>query len=115
MKSLALLKNSKEGGQAFNWLYKMKGDGAATPSPLAKQTTVAILHQNQDAIVLDALQTGPKTSIELRDHYGVIAPSARIATLRNSFKIITIRVNVCHKGIWHRNIAKYVLVKGLPN
>jgi len=115
MKSLALLKNSKEGGQMFNWLKKNKGDGAATPFPSAMQTTVAILPQNQGAIVLDALRTGPKTSLELRDNYGVIAPSARISILRKSYKIITIKVRVCHKGIWHRNIAKYVLIEELPN
>lgn len=115
MKSLKLLKISQKGGPMLNGLNKIKEAGAATPTSLAKQTSAVIVPQNQNAIVLNALQSGPKTSIELRDLFGVIAPSARIATLRKSFKIITIRVNVYYKGAWHRNVAKYFLVSELPN
>ncbi len=59
MKALALPKNSKEGGPMFNWLKKMKGGGAATPSPLPKLTTTVILPRNQEHIVLDTLRSGP--------------------------------------------------------
>lgn len=115
MKSLKLLKISKEGGPMFNGLNKIKEDGAATPTSLAIQTSTVIVPQNQNEIVLNALLSGPKTSIDLRDGHGVLAPSARISTLRKSFKIITTKVTVCHKGIWHRNIAKYVLMQGLSH
>lgn len=112
MKSLKLLKISMKGGPIFNGLNKIKEAGAATPTSLAKQTSTMIVHQNQNSIVLKALLSGPKTSIDLREGLGILAPSARIATLRKSFKIITIKVTVCHKGIWHRNIAKYALIQG---
>lgn len=99
----------------FNGLNKIKEAGAATPTSLAKQTSTVIVPQNQNVTALNALQSGPKTSIDLRESHGILSPSARISTLRKSFKIKTVLVKVYHKGTWRRNIAKYVLIQGLPH
>lgn len=66
---------------------------------------------NQRAIVLAALQDGPKTTIELRHDYGVMMPAARVRELRLAgHNIITIRVvSYTPDGIKHHSIAKYVL------
>lgn len=67
--------------------------------------------QNQRNIVLMALRESPKTTIELRDNFGVMMPAARIKELREQgCKIDTVRLT-CYTadGIKHRKVAKYVL------
>ena len=68
--------------------------------------------QNQRNIVLMALRESPKTTIELRDNYGVMMPAARVKELREQgYKINTVRLT-CYTadGIKHSKVAKYVLV-----
>jgi hypothetical protein len=66
---------------------------------------------NQHAIVLAALEDGPKTTIELRHDFGVMMPAARIRELRLAgHSITTIRVvSYTPDGIKHHSIATYVL------
>lgn len=96
-------------------IKKKKAAGAATPTALVKHfdphDTSA---PNQHAIILAALQTGPKTSIQLREEYGVMAPSARIVELRRKGHGIDNKKVVAqtNNGVWHKRIAKYFLVPG---
>lgn len=94
---------------------KEKAEGGATPTALVKHfdknnTSTS----NQHAIILAALQTGPKTSIQLREEYGVMVPSARIVELRRKGHGIDNEKVVAqtNNGVWHKRIAKYFLVPG---
>lgn len=62
--------------------------------------------------VLAAIRTGPKTTIELREQYGVISPAPRVLELRRmGYVIHTLRVRaVTPDGVTHYGIARYVLV-----
>lgn len=71
---------------------------------------------NQRAIVLSALKTGAKTTIELRYKYGIMQPAPRILELRRrGHNILSMRVT-CYTpdGIKHRAVAKYVLRNRKP-
>ena len=73
--------------------------------------------QNQRNIVFIALRESPKTTIDLRDNYGVMMPAARVKELREQgYKIITVRLT-CYTadGIKHSKVAKYVLVSEKAN
>lgn len=91
---------------------KATGGGAPVASVMhfSKHDTST---SNQQAIVLVALATGTKNSIQLKDEYGVMAPAARIAELRkNGHKIITTRAPAkTSDGVWHKGIALYALVQ----
>ena len=67
--------------------------------------------QNQRNVVLMALRESPKTTIELRDNFGVMMPAARIKELRQQgYKIDTLRLTCfTADGIKHSKVAKYVL------
>lgn len=113
MKFQTLPKTCKKGALLFNWLKQIKEDGAATPSPFGKQTTFGIIPiQKQGVIIIQALLTGPKTSIELRDNFGILNPSARINRLKKAFNIKKINIKIFYKGAWRRNVAKYILIQG---
>lgn len=94
---------------------KKKAGGEATPTASVKHfgkhdTSTP----NQRSIVLAALQTGPKTTIELQYEYGVMAPSVRISELKKKGHNIE-KVKVVAQtpdGVWHKGIAKYFLVPG---
>ena len=68
--------------------------------------------QNQCNIVLMVLRESPKTTIELRDNFGVMMPAARIKELRQQgYKIDTLRLTCfTADGIKHSKVAKYVLL-----
>lgn len=71
---------------------------------------------NQRAIILSALKTGAKTTIELRHKFGIMQPAARILELkRRGHNILSIKVT-CYTpdGIRHRAVAKYVLKNRRP-
>lgn len=96
-------------------IKKIKAVGGGAPAALVTHfskhdTSVS----NQWEIVLEALVTGPKSSIQLKDEYGVMAPAARIAELRKlGYKIATIRVRAHTKdGVLHRGVALYILLPG---
>lgn len=91
---------------------KAEGGGAPTASVqhLSSHNTSAL---NQCAIILAALKSGQKTTIELRYEYGVMAPAARIDKLRKSHEIKTSYVSVrTPDGVLHRRVAKYCLLPG---
>ncbi len=73
-----------------------------------KDTTAA----NQRAIVIQALRDGNKTTIELREKYGVMSPAPRVIELRAlGYSILTIRVKaVTPDGVMHCGVARYVLL-----
>lgn len=90
-----------------------KAEGGATPTALVKHfgknnTSTS----SQQATILAALQTGPKTTIELQHIFGIMAPSARIPELKSrGYEIDSFRVEAqTPNGIWHKNIAQYYLV-----
>lgn len=71
---------------------------------------------NLRAIVLAALRTGAKSTIELRHEYGVMSVAQRVMELRRNFRIDTVRIcDVTPDGIKHVGIAKYVLVAGVDD
>ena len=67
--------------------------------------------QNQRNIVLIALRESHKTTIELRDDFGVMMPAARIRELRQKgYKINELRLTCfTADGIKHSKVAKYVM------
>jgi hypothetical protein len=71
---------------------------------------------NQRAIILHALKSGPKTTIELRYEYGIMQPAQRISELKNQgHNILSLRVtSSTPDGIEHKAVAKYVLQNRKP-
>ena len=69
--------------------------------------------ENQREIILAALRTGPKTTIELRHQFGIMAPAPRIFELRREHQINTVFIQaVTPDRIKHVCVAKYVLHGG---
>ena len=66
----------------------------------------------QRARVLDALRTGPKSTIQLRREWDVMAPAARVLELRRrGFEIVTHWVDEPTEcGLLHR-VASYLLAR----
>lgn len=66
--------------------------------------------ENQRAIILEALRTGPKTTVELRHEYGIMSPAPRIFELRREHQIETVFIKAeTPDSIKHVCVAKYVL------
>ncbi|MES2367272.1 MAG: helix-turn-helix domain-containing protein [Pseudomonadota bacterium] len=68
--------------------------------------------ENQRAIILAALRTGPKDTVTLRADFGVLMPAPRIHELRHKYgyDIDTVNViRVTDDGVKHFRVAKYVL------
>lgn len=64
------------------------------------------------ASVIQALRTGPKTTVELREQWGVMSPAPRILELREIGHII-VKVPVTAftaDGIKHTGVARYTLL-----
>ena len=81
----------------------------AQENTLNRQDTSAT---NQRAIILQALFTGPKTTVELRESCGIMAPAVRIKELREmGHAIHTFRISVETRGIKHINVARYVYIR----
>ncbi len=83
--------------------------GSTAPlTTLNRQDTSA---PNQRAIILEALSTGPKTTVQLREDFNIMAPAVRIKELRElGHVILTLRVKVETGGVRHINVAQYVYV-----
>jgi Helix-turn-helix domain len=80
----------------------------AQVTTLNRQDTTA---PNQRAIILEALASGPKTTVQLRDNFNIMAPAVRIKELRElGHVILTRRVQVETSGVRHINVAQYVYV-----
>ena len=67
----------------------------------------------QRARVIQALHTGPKTTIELRRDWGVMQPAARVFELKErGYVIVTSPVSAhTDDGVLHRGVARYVLLQ----
>lgn len=66
----------------------------------------------QRARTIEALRTGPKTTVELREQWGIMSPAPRIFELRNTGHVI---VNVpvsafTADGVKHTGVARYTLL-----
>jgi hypothetical protein len=72
---------------------------------------------NQRNIAFSVLQEAPRTTVELRDDFGIMMPAARIKELRQLGHIInTIRVTcITPDGVKHNGVAKYVLIQNKPS
>ncbi len=83
------------------------GNEAEQDSKLSPHNTTA---ENQRAIILQALRTGPKTTVELRHQFGIMSPAPRIFELRRAHQIDTVFVRAeTPDSINHVCVAKYVL------
>ena len=82
----------------------------------AAQTSDQCLNDNsastQHARVIQALRTGPKTTIELRPDSGVMQPAPRVFELKaRGYIIVTTPVSAnTDDGVLHRGVARYVLL-----
>lgn len=67
---------------------------------------------NARAIVIQALRTGPQTTIALRERWGIMAPAPRILELKlRGYRIASIPVSACTAdGVLHHGVARYVLL-----
>lgn len=95
---------------------KIKAEGGATPTAFLKHFDVHNTSiPSQRAIVYTAIQSGSKTTIDLRHDYGIMAPAARIAELRKHFQIDTTYVYAfTPDGCKHR-VALYTLIPGVKS
>ncbi|MDP1683123.1 MAG: helix-turn-helix domain-containing protein [Burkholderiales bacterium] len=66
---------------------------------------------NARAIILEALRTGPQTTVALRHEHGVMSPAPRVLELRErGYQIDTVRVHAATPdGVNHRSVALYVM------
>ena len=67
---------------------------------------------SQRARVIQALRTGPKTTIELRRDSGIMQPAPRVFELKaRGYIIVTTPVSATtDDGVLHRGVARYVLL-----
>jgi hypothetical protein len=80
---------------------KRKATEAAQNTKLNRNDTSA---SNARAIIIQALRAGPKTTIELREDWGVMAPAPRILELKlRGYVIASVPVSACTAdGVLHR-------------
>ena len=66
----------------------------------------------QRARFIQALRTGPKTTIELRRDWGIMQPAPRVFELKaHGYIIVTTPVSAnTDDGVLHRGVARYVLL-----
>ena len=90
-------------------MKKNKATEAAQKVTLNRNDSSA---SNARAIIIQALRTGPKTTIELREQWGVMAPAPRILELKlRGFNIVTVPVSAfTADGVQHRGVARYILL-----
>ena len=90
-------------------MKKNKATEAAQKVTLNRNDSSA---SNARAIIIQALRTGPKTTIQLREQWGVMAPAPRILELKlRGFNIITVPVSAyTADGVQHRGVARYILL-----
>jgi hypothetical protein len=90
-------------------MNKKKATEAAQNNTFNRNDTSA---SNAREIIIQALLTGPKTTIELREQWGVMAPAPRILELKRlGWNIVSIPVSAfTADGIKHHGVARYVLL-----
>jgi hypothetical protein len=90
-------------------MKKEKATEAAQNTKLNRNDTIA---SNARAIIIQALRTSPKTTIELREQWGVMAPAPRILELKlRGYVIASVPVSAyTADGVLHRGVARYVLL-----
>ncbi|MHB0991400.1 MAG: helix-turn-helix domain-containing protein [Burkholderiales bacterium] len=83
-----------------------QGDEAEQKQFNANDTSTA----NQRQIILAALRTGPKTTVELRHIFGIMSPAPRIFELRRDHRIDTVFIKAeTPDKIKHVAVALYAL------
>jgi hypothetical protein len=87
-------------------MEKKKATEAAQDSSLKLHDTSA---SAQRARVIQALRTGAKTTIQLREEWGVMSPAPRVLELRmRGYDIETVPVSAATAdGVLHRAVARY--------
>ena len=90
----------------------MDNKKAAEAAPKSDSTANDTSASWQRARVIQALRTGPKTTVELREDWGIMSPAPRIFELRNAGHVI---VNVpvsafTADGVKHTGVARYTLL-----
>ena len=90
-------------------MQKNKATEAAQNTNLNSNDTSA---STQRARVIQALRTGPKTTIEVRRDWGVMQPAARVFELKaRGYSIVKTPVSAhTDDGALHRGVARYVLL-----
>jgi Helix-turn-helix domain len=88
---------------------KKKAAEAARNKNLNRKDTSA---SNARAIIIQALRTGPQTTIDLRERWGVMAPAPRVLELKvRGYVIASVPVSAfTADGVQHRGVARYVLL-----
>jgi hypothetical protein len=91
-------------------MEKKKATEVAQDSSLKLNDTSA---SAQRARVIQALRTGAKTTIQLREEWGVMSPAPRVLELRmQGYVIETVPVSATTAdGVLHRAVARYVLLR----
>ena len=90
----------------------MEKNKAAEAAQISNQTLNDNSASTQRARVIQALRTGPKTTIELRRDWGIMQPAPRVFELKaRSYIIVTTPVSAyTDDGVLHRAVARYVLL-----
>ena len=90
-------------------MEKHNAIGTSQTKTLNRHDTSA---SNAREIIIQALLTGPKTTIELREQWGIMAPAPRILELKRLGRnIVSIPVSAfTADGIKHYGVARYVLL-----
>ena len=90
----------------------MEKNKATEAAQISNQYTNDNSASTQRARFIQALRTGPKTTIELRRDWGIMQPAPRVFELKaRSYIIVT--TPVCadtDDGNSHRGVARYVLL-----
>jgi Helix-turn-helix domain len=91
-------------------MKKIEATEATPKFTLPKDVTTAAAAR---AIIIHALRTGGKTTIELRERWGVMCPAPRVLELRmQGYGIETVPVSAhTADGVLHRGVARYVLLR----
>lgn len=90
-------------------MEKKKAAEAAQKSVNATNNTSASWGR---ASIIQALRIGPKTTVELREQWGVMSPAPRILELREiGHIIVTVPVSAfTADGVKHKGVARYTLL-----
>lgn len=91
----------------------MDKNKAAEAAQISNQKLNDNSASTQRARVIQALRTGPKTTIELRRDGGVMQPAARVFELKaRGYIIVTTPVSAhTDDGVTHCGVARYVLLQ----
>ena len=90
-------------------MNKKKATEATQSKSLNRNDTSA---SNARAIIIQALRTGPQTTIDLRERWGIMAPAPRILELKlRGYIIVSVPMSACTAdGVLHHGVARYILL-----